>query len=109
MIPGNLSPALAGKKGADERANANQSDPRNRKASAGTARPGDVSPRLAAPPRRAAGQWVAYHGDQLVGFAKTARELYQECERRGYRGRDYIVYCIEPELPEIIDSPYPFE
>jgi hypothetical protein len=55
------------------------------------------------------GQWVAYHGDQLVGFAKTARELYQECERRGYRGRDYVVDCIEPELPDIVDSPYPFE
>jgi hypothetical protein len=55
------------------------------------------------------GQWVAYHGDQLVGFAKTDLELYQECERRGYRGRDYVIYCIEPELPDIVDSPYPFD
>ncbi|HKI33203.1 MAG TPA: DUF5678 domain-containing protein [Gemmataceae bacterium] len=55
------------------------------------------------------GQWVAYHGDQLVGFAKTQRELVEECIRRGYRGRDYLVDCIEPELPDIIDSPYPFE
>jgi hypothetical protein len=55
------------------------------------------------------GEWVAYHGDQLVGFAKTQRGLVQECIRRGYRGRDFIVACIEPELPDLIDSPYPFE
>ncbi len=55
------------------------------------------------------GQWVAYHGDQLVGFAKTARELHQECLRRGYRGPDYTIRCIELEPPEIVDSPYPFD
>jgi hypothetical protein len=55
------------------------------------------------------GQWVAYHGDQLVGFAKDQLPLVQECIRRGYRGEDYIVNCIEPELPDIVDSPYPFE
>jgi len=54
-------------------------------------------------------QWVAYHGDQFVGFAKTQLELVLECNRRGYRGRDFIVYCIEPELPDIVDSPYRFE
>ena len=55
------------------------------------------------------GQWVAYHGDQFVGFAKTQLQLVQECISRGYRGRDYVVCCIEPELPDIVDSPYPFE
>ncbi len=55
------------------------------------------------------GQWVAYHGDQFVGFANTQLELVQQCNCRGYRGRDYIVGCIEPELPDIVDSPYPFE
>jgi hypothetical protein len=59
------------------------------------------------------GQWVAYHGDQLVGFAKTDLELYQECDRRGYRGRDYVIEYIEFDLPggpdDIIDSPYPFD
>jgi hypothetical protein len=55
------------------------------------------------------GQWVAYHGDQLVGLAKTDLELYQLCIQRGYRGQDYTVRCIEPEPPEIVDSPYPFD
>jgi hypothetical protein len=55
------------------------------------------------------GQWVAYHGDQLVGFDKDQLPLVLECNRRGYRGEDYIVRCIEPELPDIVDSPYPFE
>jgi hypothetical protein len=55
------------------------------------------------------GQWVAYHGDQLVGFAATDRELHQECIRRGYRGPDYTVRCIELEPPDVEDSPYPFD
>ena len=55
------------------------------------------------------GEWVAYYGDQLVGFATTDLELVLECNRRGYREQDYVVLCIEPELPEIVDSPYPFE
>jgi hypothetical protein len=54
------------------------------------------------------GQWVAYHGDQQIGIAATALELYQECNRRGIKGSDYIVRSIEPELPEVIDNPYPF-
>jgi hypothetical protein len=53
-------------------------------------------------------QWVAYHGDQLVGFAKTDLELYQECERRGYRGRDYLVAPIEPERPLTFEMDGPF-
>jgi hypothetical protein len=55
------------------------------------------------------GQWVAYHGEEVVGYATTARELYQKCLSRGYRGPDYTVRCIEPEPPEIVDSPYPFD
>jgi hypothetical protein len=56
------------------------------------------------------GQWVAYHGDQLVGFAKTDLELIQECIRRGYRGRDYVVAPIEPEHhPAVIELDGYFE
>jgi hypothetical protein len=55
------------------------------------------------------GQWVAYYGDQLVGFAKTQLELILECERRGYRGRDYVVAPVEPELPPVIEYDGPFE
>jgi hypothetical protein len=55
------------------------------------------------------GQWVAYHGDQLVGFARTDLELYKKCKRCGYRIRDYIVAPIEPELPPIIDMDGPID
>src|ERR1700758_1168820 len=34
--------------------------------------------------------WVAYHGDERVGFGKTRTELYQDCLRRGLpRGAFY--------------------
>jgi hypothetical protein len=56
------------------------------------------------------GQWVAYHGDQLIGFARTPPELWQEIGRRGFRGRDCIVLPIEEDSPpEVFDSPYPFD
>lgn len=56
------------------------------------------------------GQWVAYHGDQLVGFAKTQLELVQECIRRGCRGQDIVVAPIEPEHhPAIIELDGYFE
>ncbi|HEX5270740.1 MAG TPA: DUF5678 domain-containing protein [Gemmataceae bacterium] len=54
------------------------------------------------------GQWVAYHGDQLVGFAKTDLELYQLCKHRGYQRQDYIVAPIEPEPPSVIYCEAPF-
>jgi hypothetical protein len=54
------------------------------------------------------GQWVAYRGDERIGFAASDRELYQEIHRRGFRRRDCYVGCIEEEPPDIVDSPYPF-
>jgi hypothetical protein len=55
------------------------------------------------------GQCVAYHGDQIIGFAATARELYQLCHKRGIPGQEYEICRIEPAPPEIVDSPYPFD
>jgi hypothetical protein len=55
------------------------------------------------------GQWVLYHGDQLIGFSRTPPELYKEMDRRGFRGRDCVVRSIEEEPPDIVDSPYPFD
>jgi hypothetical protein len=40
------------------------------------------------------GQWVAYYGDKLIGFAKDSRELWQRCESLGYE--EIFVCCIEP-------------
>jgi hypothetical protein len=45
-------------------------------------------------------QWVAYHGEQRIGFARTKTELYQECLRHGLRRGEFVVRSIEPEVPK---------
>jgi hypothetical protein len=42
------------------------------------------------------GRWVAYHGDQRVGFGKTQTELYQRCFAQGLTRDDFIVGFTEP-------------
>ena len=42
------------------------------------------------------GKWVAYHGDQQIGFGKTQTELYQEGFRRGLTRNDFVVGFVEP-------------
>src|SRR5439155_27272779 len=45
-------------------------------------------------------RWVAYHGDERVGFGRTETELYEECFRRGWRDDEFYVDLIQPyELP----------
>jgi hypothetical protein len=40
--------------------------------------------------------WVAYHGDERVGFARSQAELYQECCRRGFKGDEIYLGRVEP-------------
>ncbi len=47
--------------------------------------------------RERPGQWVAYHGDRRLGFARTITQLYEECQRQGYAPEQFLVRCIEPE------------
>ena len=42
------------------------------------------------------GKWVAYHGDERIGFGRTETELYEECFRRGLTRDDFVVCRIEP-------------
>jgi len=42
------------------------------------------------------GKWVAYHGDERVGFGKTETGLYQACFRRGLTRDDFIVGFVTP-------------
>ena len=49
------------------------------------------------------GQWVAYHGDRQLGFAKSKTKLYQECLRQGLKIDEFIVRCVAPDLPDEID------
>jgi len=41
------------------------------------------------------GKWVAYHGDDRIGFGKTQTELYQKCFRRGLTRDDFVVCGVE--------------
>ncbi|MBW3539377.1 MAG: hypothetical protein KY476_03835 [Planctomycetes bacterium] len=41
------------------------------------------------------GQWVAYHGDQRLGFGRSKTDLYEECFRRGLTLDDFVVCGIE--------------
>jgi hypothetical protein len=56
-------------------------------------------------------RWVAYHGDERVGFGKTSAELYDRCLRvRKLRKDDFYVDRLEPRAnppweAEAIDSP----
>jgi 6-phosphogluconolactonase/glucosamine-6-phosphate isomerase/deaminase len=47
--------------------------------------------------------WVAYHGDERVGFARSDAELYEQCFRRGLKDHEFVVRCIVPELPRDLD------
>lgn len=42
-------------------------------------------------------QWVAYHGEERIGFGKSQTELYQECLRRGVQRGDFYVGKIEED------------
>jgi hypothetical protein len=42
------------------------------------------------------GRWVAYHGDQCLGFARTQTELHLECLRRGLSEEEFTVEHISP-------------
>ena len=44
--------------------------------------------------------WVAYHGEERIGFAKSQRELYQECFRRGLKEDQFVVRSIQPDAAE---------
>ena len=51
------------------------------------------------------GQWVAYHGDEQIGFARTKTELYQDCLRRGHKRDEFLVRSIEPEMDVMVLGP----
>ena len=49
-------------------------------------------------------QWVAYHGEERIGVAKSNTELYQHCLARGLDWDQFVVRSIEPEdLPHETD------
>jgi hypothetical protein len=51
------------------------------------------------------GQWVAYRGDEQIGFAPHKHELYQQCFQRGLQREEFVIFCIEPQETEITLGP----
>ncbi len=43
------------------------------------------------------GRWVCYHGEELVGIARTKTELIRECLRRGLPDDAYFTTIIRPQ------------
>jgi hypothetical protein len=46
------------------------------------------------------GWWVAYHGDERIGFGRSQRKLYQECLRRGLTDDQFLVTGILPDAAD---------
>jgi len=51
------------------------------------------------------GQWVAYQGEQQIGFGLHKHELYQQCYRQGLEREEFVIFCIEPQETEITLGP----
>ncbi len=54
-------------------------------------------------------RWVAYHGEERIGFGRTQLEAYLECQRRGLRIDEIYIGILEqdevpPWEPEEIDG-----
>ena len=45
--------------------------------------------------KRHRGSWVAYHGDEWIGFGKSQTGLYEECLRRGLTRDDFVVCGVD--------------
>ena len=55
-------------------------------------------------------QWVAYLGDQRIGFGRTGTELYRECLRRGLNPEEFVVLFVDHSAlsdHDPIDLPFP--
>jgi hypothetical protein len=51
------------------------------------------------------GQFVAYRGERLLGFAHQKHELYQQCLQGGLKQDEFVVFCIVPQETEIVLGP----
>jgi hypothetical protein len=40
------------------------------------------------------GQWVAFHGDERIGFGGSQVELYRLCQLLGLRSDEFIVHQV---------------
>lgn len=52
-----------------------------------------------------AGEWVAYHGEQMIGVAHTKSEMHQVCFWLGLGNDEFEVRCIEQPPEEFTFGP----
>jgi hypothetical protein len=53
--------------------------------------------------------WVAYSGDERIGFGRTKSELYDICLRRGLQPHEFIVlFADEAALYDHTEIDFPF-
>jgi CheY-like chemotaxis protein len=45
-------------------------------------------------------QWVAYHGDEQVGFGRSQTALFDQCLRRGFKEDQFVVRSVEPLIAD---------
>jgi hypothetical protein len=55
------------------------------------------------------GRWVAYHGDECLGFARSETALYEQCIRNGLKDDEFVVRRIMEEIPPDADCTPPFD
>jgi hypothetical protein len=49
-------------------------------------------------------KWVAYHGDERIGIARSSFDLYEACLRKGLKEEEFVVRCIIPDISEDEES-----
>jgi hypothetical protein len=49
-----------------------------------------------------AGQWIAYHGTEVIGIGAKKADVYRTTRERGLRTEDVLVRCIEPLVEELV-------
>jgi hypothetical protein len=47
--------------------------------------------------KRLLGKWVAFHGNQRVGFANSKAALFRRCERLGLSERQFYIGLVMPQ------------
>jgi hypothetical protein len=45
-------------------------------------------------------QWVAYYGEERLGFGRSKRKLYFKYVDRGLNPDDLVVFGVEPQMPD---------
>jgi len=51
------------------------------------------------------GQWVAYQGERRLGFSAHKNELYQHCFEQGLKRDEFVIFCIEAQVTEMVLGP----